>query len=468
LCLSFSAVGSTSVATLPEPCAKSFTESEIHAYPIVIRRALTATAIIAPMRSETLLQPPHFYNLHKSSQYVVHRGKAMSVNHLWYTRCPVPTAFSVALRLGWIDDEFAPDQIKIESLLNSAKRTTRESHFAHTQPNSFRHGGNIPPLWAFGQGSDVRLIALSWNDAVQVVLTRADSDIRTLAELKGRKLALPCRLHDSIDFWRATVLRGYHSALRIAGLTERDVEFVEIPIARAWLDDAPSQTAHRGSLWGATSTRSFQREEALALLTGKVDAIFSAHAHAADIKAFLGARVLVDLGKRPDRLLRVNNATPLALTVSGALVEQRPDLVARWLANVIEAAHWAKRHREETVRIVAAECGVAEEIALEAFGEHLPDQLSPDLSDDKVGALVSQKEFLLNHGFISKDFDIDKFIVRETLAEANRIVSDPSRLSRSRYLRDSRDQPALALAGNKALNTASTVASGTRWPAFGD
>jgi ABC-type nitrate/sulfonate/bicarbonate transport system substrate-binding protein len=392
----------------------------------------------------------------------------MSIDTLWYTRCPVPTAFSVAIRLGWIDDEFAPDRIEVASLLSSAARATRESHFAHTQPGSFRHGGNIPPLWAFSEGNDLRLIALSWNDEIQVVLARPDSDIRTVADLKGRKLGVPRRLHDSIDFWRATVLRGYESALNIAGLTERDVEFVEIPIARAWLDDSPRETAHTGSLWGAVSTRSFQREEAVALLTGKVDAIFSAHAHAADVNAFLGARVVIDLGKHPNHLFRINNGTPLALTASGALVAERPDLVARWLANVIEAAEWAKTHRDETFRIVAAESGVAEEIALKAFGDHLPDQLAPDLSDDKVAALVSQKDFLLKHGFISRDFNIEKFIVRGPLAEANRIVGSHSRLACSRWLFGSALQGSVVPATGKIFNGATTMRAATRWPTLRD
>lgn len=216
------------------------------------------------------------------------------------------------------------------------------------------------------------------------------------------------------------------------GLSEREVEFIEIPIARAWLDDSPKEIARDRSLWGAASTRAFQREEAVALLTNKVNAIFSAHAHAADIKAFLGARVVIDLGKFPDRLLRINNGTPLALTASGALIEERPDLVARWLANVIEAAEWAKTHHDETFRIVAAESGVAEEIAREAYGEKLPGQLVPDLADDKVAALVSQKNFLLDHGFIRKDFDIERFIARGPLAEANRIVRERAQRANGR------------------------------------
>ena len=151
------------------------------------------------------------------------------------------------------------------------------------------------------------------------------------------------------------MLHGFLSALSTAGLTERDVELVEVPIERAFIDDSPSATTRDGSLWSAVSTRGFQREEAIALLTGKVDAIFSHGAHAADIKAFLGARVAIDLGKHPDRKLRINNATPLALTASGKLIERNPELVARWLANVIEAAEWAKSHRDETFRIIAAD-----------------------------------------------------------------------------------------------------------------
>src|SRR5271170_6368218 len=106
----------------------------------------------------------------------------MPLDTLWYTRCPVPTAFSVAIRLGWIDREFAPDGLKVASLLDSPLRTVRESHFAHTQPNSFRHGGNIPPIWAFSEGHDAKLIALSWTDENQVLLARPDSDIRTTVD----------------------------------------------------------------------------------------------------------------------------------------------------------------------------------------------------------------------------------------------------------------------------------------------
>ena len=91
----------------------------------------------------------------------------MSKKNIWYTRCPVPTAFSIALRNGWFDEEFAADGIEVSSLLKSSDRVVRESHFDHTLPDSFRHGGNAPPIWARAKGNDVRLIGLSWTDQPQ-------------------------------------------------------------------------------------------------------------------------------------------------------------------------------------------------------------------------------------------------------------------------------------------------------------
>jgi ABC-type nitrate/sulfonate/bicarbonate transport system substrate-binding protein len=78
------------------------------------------------------------------------------------------------------------------------------------------------------------------------------------------------------------------------------------------------------------------------------------------------------------------------------------------LANVIEAAEWAKSHRDETFRIIAAETGTPEEITREAYGDTLPDSLVPDLSSDKVEAIVVQKKLLLDYGFLKKDFDVEK------------------------------------------------------------
>ncbi len=88
----------------------------------------------------------------------------MTVNVLWFTRCPAPTAASIAICKGWLVDEFAGDGIKVLSLAASRDKSVHLSHYQHTQPNSFRFGGYVPPLISRSRGADVRLIGLGWPD----------------------------------------------------------------------------------------------------------------------------------------------------------------------------------------------------------------------------------------------------------------------------------------------------------------
>lgn len=74
------------------------------------------------------------------------RAGSPPIDTLWYTRCPVPIATSVAVGPGWLDEEFAPDGIRVISLRAATAPDVRESHFDHRQANSFRKGGNIPPI----------------------------------------------------------------------------------------------------------------------------------------------------------------------------------------------------------------------------------------------------------------------------------------------------------------------------------
>jgi len=268
----------------------------------------------------------------------------MTIDTLWYTRCPVVTAFGIAVRLGLLEQEFRGDGIQVQSLRQSLDKKTRNSHFEHTQPDSFRHGGNIPALFVRSRGADVRLLGVTWANEVQQVLTLPSSGIRTVRDLKGRRLALPRRLNDAIDFWRAALLHGYASALSTEGLSLDDVELVDIPIERSFVDDAAAAPSADGSLWNAAYMRGHAREEILALVRGQADALFAHGSVAVDTRTALGARVVVDIGSHPDRSLRINNLTPLTLTVSGGLLAQAPEVIARWLARIIEAAEWAKAH----------------------------------------------------------------------------------------------------------------------------
>jgi ABC-type nitrate/sulfonate/bicarbonate transport system substrate-binding protein len=364
----------------------------------------------------------------------------MSNKTIWYTRCPVPTAFSIALRNGWFDEEFAAEGIEVNSLLKSADRAVRESHFDHTLADSFRHGGNTPPIWARAKGNDVRLIGLSWTDQPQFLLSLPDSGIKTAADLKGKRLSLPRRTRDSIDFWRANYLQFYDTALASAGLTLADVQLVDIPVERGFLDESGGPSKD-GSLWNAAQLRSSQREEIAAFLQHKVDVIGSAGPRGLENRALVGAHIVHDISQQPARLAKTSNSFPYTFTVSGHLLKEHPELVARLLARVLEAGEWAKTHHDEAVRVTALELGVAEEFVVQAFGESLSKQLEVNLSDDNVAALRLRKSFLLKHGFLPNDFDLDAWIDPTPLREAQRIVRERAS---QRKQKQQRDQPARA------------------------
>ena len=346
---------------------------------------------------------------------------APPVTSLWYTRCPVPTASSLAIAQGWLDEEFAPDGIAVASLRSSADRAVRESHFGHTQANSFRQGGNIPPLWARSHGADVRLIGLSWAEQYQAVVTRRDSGIEGPADLAGRKLALPRRLNDQIDFWQATALRGYESTLRHAGLSLDDVELVDLPVDEPYLPQ--DGTARSRSLFGAYTNRRLQSAEVVALIRGDVDAIYVAGGRGPDLEALLDVHVVFDLAAQPDRALKINNITPAALTVSGALLDERPDLVTRYVAASLRAAAWAADNPVQTRRIIAHEVGIAEDFVEPGYPDAIHANLEPSLDEELVAALEDQQAFLLRHGFIETAFDVREWIDPAPLAAARDLVA---------------------------------------------
>ncbi len=337
--------------------------------------------------------------------------------HLWYTRCPIPTAFSLALHGGELERRLAPIGLHIESLRHSPDPAVRLSHFTHSLPGQTRHGGHIPPLWSRSEGRDIRLIGLSWANEGQFVLVDRDSDLESLSALKGRRLAVPRRARLPVDFWRATVLRGYENALATVNLSLSDVELVEIevdqdpfPQHRARSTEAPPGVPYQ--------TLTSQTAEGRALVRREVDAIFSPAHYGVALKSVIGARVLADLSQLPDRFAKLNNFTLLAFTIDGAFLDRNPDAVTQLLRSAVEAAGRARENPAEAARTVAAESGNAVDLVEDIFGEDFAADLTPRLDDEIIEALTRQGRFLHAHGFIRREVPIEEWIERGPLEAA--------------------------------------------------
>lgn len=323
------------------------------------------------------------------------------MDELWFTRCPVPTATGIAADRGWLAEEFAADGITVRSLQDAPAEVAADHHFTHALGGLFREGGNVPALWARSRGEATRLIALTWIEERQSILVRADSDLGSAEQLRGRRLAVP--VHPiGIDFWRAMALHGFAGALSLAGLGLDDARLIPVP--------GSSEGQWEGEL--------------AALRDGLVDAVYVKGALAVEAAQRFGAVVAIDLDAAEDRRARVNNGTPRPITVHQSLLDDHPELVARFLAVLLEAADWAREHPTDLARILGAETGAG---SVGVAGAYRPDtghQLRLDLSEERLGLLEQQERFLRGQGFLPEPVDVRSWVDHEPLRQARALLAE--------------------------------------------
>jgi ABC-type nitrate/sulfonate/bicarbonate transport system substrate-binding protein len=333
----------------------------------------------------------------------------------YLTRCPVGNATEIAVQKGWLFEAFRERGAELR-LLQALPPENWESHFTHEIPAFFRDGGNIPPIWARSQGADTKVIGLNVNERRTGVLVRADSPLRSIDGLRGKRISIPVRRKEKIDFWRAASLKGISSSLAAAGLTLADVEVAESEIGDPYIA-ATREEAYWDSVFPSRRSKGFQREETEALSSGRVDAIFGAGAWAERLVLDGKARWLHDL-QAEDGADRVNIEHPSTITVSGKFAREHRDLVVLFLRSLIAAARWAETNRDEVVRIYAKGSWF-DDVEAEASSRpaSFHERLSPELSRATVGSLIREKEFLHGHGFLAGDFSVDASFLEEAVRE---------------------------------------------------
>lgn len=337
-----------------------------------------------------------------------------SLDTLWYTRCPVPTGLGIAVQKGWLEESFSSQCTKIESLRESNDQSVRESHFDHTLTNSVRHGGNIPAIWARSKGRDTRVLGLSWADEAQLILTLPGSGIRSVKDLKGRKFGLPKWVNVQIDFTRAQAIRGLENALRLEGLSAKDVEIVDYVIQSGY-SDAPASS--KDGVFVFSGRSGGHNEELVGLLRGEVDAIFLKGASASQLAHQFGLVTVIDTGAHPDPLIRANNGTPRTLTVDQNLLDHHYDSAVRIVEQVLRAEEWARSHPEETRRFIARETNSSEYWVSVAYGQNAHERLRTDFSRQSVEGLQDFIDFLHRWEFIPNHLKVEDWIDTRPLDE---------------------------------------------------
>jgi 2'-hydroxybiphenyl-2-sulfinate desulfinase len=321
----------------------------------------------------------------------------MPVKEFRYTICPVGNAsFIAANKDVFLKDTFAAKGIK-PVRLQTLPEENWHVHYDYKDDALFREGGNIPPIWSKSEGREPVLIGLTFLRQRSYILVRTDSPIDYVEQLRGKRLGIPTRPEFIIDFYKASVQRGFESSLAARGVTPGEVNFVELPAKESLI---ASDEQHRSKL-GLV--------DAEALDAGKIDAIFSRAVRAQRLLATGKYKAIFELTADPDVLAPVENTYPNVLTVSRKLADEEPEIVVEYVRQVLFAAEWAKTHLNETLELFSKQFnGTIGEVTA-ALPVNFHKYLSPELSEQGLLALETQKRFLYDHGFIKKDFDISKW-----------------------------------------------------------
>jgi len=259
-------------------------------------------------------------------------------------------------------------------------------------------------------GSDTRLLALSFLEISSPVITLTSSGIRSVADLKGKRLGIATTRDGFRDLGYAQQLKAYTTALSTEGLTLHDIRFV--PFDRDKSDPAVIRTKEdkleAARVIGKEIAERLQRHEFDALVVES----------ASDVAHHASVRILYDTVEHPDFLARAHTESLRGIVVSGELLRERRSVVVRVLARLLQAADWANARPKEAAKALAGSfAGNFDELA--GRYQNLSEGLQINLGVEKILSLKAQKILLLRHRLIARDFDVDAWVDHGPLVEAH-------------------------------------------------
>jgi sulfonate transport system substrate-binding protein len=228
--------------------------------------------------------------------------------------------------------------------------------------------GNTPPI--FGAASEAKVKVVSAYDGGgygDQILVHADSPIQSVAELRGRSVAVA----------KGSSAHG-HILVQLdrAGLTPSDVTLVFLQPA----DALSAFTQRRVDVWAVWDPYTAQAEKSLPVRS---------------IARATGVTNGAGFGVASDAAL----ADPKRNTALG-------DLLVRYA----KAVRWASDHRDEWAQRYAAEVGLDPEVAALAQGRSL--RLSTELSDDLVASEQEMADLFAESGQIASAPEFSRWVDR--------------------------------------------------------
>lgn len=265
---------------------------------------------------------------------------------------------------------FTKNGVKVEAKLFSAGRVANEGMAS----GQFDIGmfGDIPGLSLLGQGFPGKIIAAGLGGpARESVLVKTDSPYKTLADLKGKRLAITKGSTNEM------VMEGIMTKL---GMKWADFQLVNM--------NPP--------------------EKATALQLGQVDAVVAWEPVPAVIATKgIGRRIVSGEGYIDDNLGVV--------IANEAILKKAPDAVVRFLRGLHEGAAYAQSHPDEMVGLLADKLKVGRPVLIDA----IPSQWwYVEIYADTLANWQKTADFLFAQKRVKEKMDVAKLVDQTHLSKA--------------------------------------------------
>jgi len=344
-------------------------------------------------------------------------------NEVYYTNCPLVSASNVDQELGWVHEEYLKLGVDY-AYFRSRRETDFYPHYIHNQDNLIRFGGLFPPIQVHADYRRTRMLGLTHvPHEGGCLLVRAKDNLFRMSDLKGKKMGITKSLNTlKNDWWRIQEHQGILAMLRMNGMTEKDVKLVDFPYPDDWYEDPKmlEPLYNPTQLWLQRDHKhdlAFRPLET-ALLEGKVDAIYTQSKVFQHLQEATGEIAAIeDLSRYPDWRLQVANI-PAIITCTDVMAEEHPELVVAFMKGMIRVGRWSNAHKRAAAVILNKQTYYLDEEDTYQGIKHV--DMVPNLSAQNLAMVKIGKDFMLEHGYIKNDFDVNEWAAPEFLAQAGK------------------------------------------------
>ncbi len=340
---------------------------------------------------------------------------------VYYTNCPLVSASNVDQELGWTREEYKKIGVKY-AFLRSVRENNWYPHYIHNLDNLIRFGGLFPPVHV---QADIRRTRLLGADACAARgrLHDGASQGRRLPD-EGPEGPEDRPLQEPEHHQERLVAHPGGTGHRADAPDERHDpsgrEIVEFPYADDWYDkpEMLDPMENPSELW---LKRDHKRDLAFrpletALEKGIVDAIYTQSEPFQHLQEATGKfKAIEDLSRYPDWTLQVANI-PAVITCTDEMAEKHPELVVTFMKGMIKVGRWANEHKHAAAAILDKQTFYLD---VEDTYRGIKDiDMVPNLSPQNLVSVEIGKDFMLSHGYIKNDFDVQKWAAPEFLEQA--------------------------------------------------